>query len=155
MNRIFSTLLLATSLLVATACSKKENKDPMPTPAALPAVTGAFSGAQEVPAVPTTATGAFAGTFDKATRELRFTVTFSGLAPVAGHLHTGAPGANGPFFLPFPFNNAASTGFDSPITGTTILSPAQAAALLASGVYANLHTAARPGGEVRADLTVK
>ena len=155
MNRIFSTLLLATSLLVATACSKKENKDPMPMPAALPAVTGAFSGAQEVPAVPTTATGAFAGTFDKATRELRFTVTFSGLAPVAGHLHTGAPGANGPVFLPFPFNNAASTGFDSPITGTTILSPAQAAALLASGVYANLHTVARPGGEIRADLTVK
>ena len=155
MNRIFSTLLLATSLLAATACSDKENKDPTPAPAALPAVTGAFSGAQEVPAVTTGATGNFTGTFDRTTRELRFTVTFAGLAPTAGHLHTGAPGVNGPVFLPFPFNNAASTGFESPITGTTILSPSQATALLANGVYANLHTAARPGGEIRADLTVK
>ena len=155
MNRIFSTLLLATSLLAATACSDKENKDPMPAPVALPAVTGAFSGAQEVPAVSTTATGTFAGTFDKATRELRFTVTFAGLVPVMGHLHNGAPGVNGSVFLPFPFNNAASTGFESPITGTTILSPAQAAALLANGVYANLHTVAQAGGEIRANLTVK
>ena len=83
---------------------------------------------------------------------MRFTVTVTGLDPTAGHLHTGVPG---PVFLSFPFDNAASTGFESPIAGTTILSPAQAAALLANGVYANLHTAARPGGEVRADLTVK
>lgn len=153
MNRIFSALLLATGLLTATACSK-DNKDMAPAPA-LPTVSATFSGAQEMPAVTTSATGTFAGTFDQATRELRFTVTFAGLVPTAGHLHTGAPGANGPVFLPFPFNNAASTGFDSPITGTTILSPAQAAALLANGVYANLHTTARPGGEIRADLTVK
>ncbi|OGX83114.1 CHRD domain-containing protein [Hymenobacter glacialis] len=157
MNRIFSTLLLATGLLAATACSD-DDKAVTPTPApapALPAVTATFSGAQEVPAVTTAATGNFAGTYDRATRELRFTITYSGLTPTAGHLHTGAPGVNGAVFLPFPFNNAASTGFDSPITGTTILSPAQGTALLANGVYANLHTAARPGGEIRADLTVK
>ena len=154
MNHLFSTLILATGLFAATACSSKS--DPAPTPAPpLPAISGAFSGAQEVPAVTTSATGTFTGTFDKTTRELRYTVTFSGLTPTAGHLHTGAPGMNGPVFLPFPFNNAASNGFDSPIVGTTILTQAQAAALLASGVYANFHTAARPGGEVRADLTVK
>jgi phage-related tail fiber protein len=155
MNRLFSALLLATSLLAATACSDNDEKDPAPAAVALPAVSGAFTGAQEVPAVATSATGTFAGTFDRATRELRFTVTFAGLTPTAGHLHTGAPGVNGPVFLPFPFNDAASTGFVSPITGTSILSPAQAAALLANGVYANLHTAARPGGEIRADLTVR
>jgi hypothetical protein len=155
MNRILSTFLLATGLLAATACSNKNEKDPAPTVVALPAVSGTFSGAQEMPAVTTSATGNFTGTLDKATRELRFTVTFAGLTPTAGHLHIGAPGANGSVFLPFPFNNAASTGFDSPITGTTILSPAQATALLANGVYANLHTAASPSGEVRADLTVK
>ena len=153
MNRIFSTLLLATGLLAAAGCSD-DDQATAPTPA-LPTVSAAFSGAQEVPAVTTTATGNFAGTFDRATRELRFTVTYSGLTPTAGHLHLGAPGANGGVFLPFPFNNAASTGFESPITGTTILSPAQATALLANGVYANLHTAANPGGEIRANLTVK
>ena len=155
MNRIFSTLLLATGLLAATACSKKDDDVAPATVPALPTVSAAFSGAQEMPVVTTSATGAFAGTFDKATRELRFTVTFAGLTPTAGHLHTGAPGANGPVFLPFPFNNAASTGFDSPISGTTILSPAQATALLANGIYANLHTAANLGGEIRANLTVK
>ena len=69
MNRIFSTLLLATGLLAASACSK--TSDSMaPAAVALPAVSGTFSGAQESPAVPTSATGSFAGTFDKATREL-------------------------------------------------------------------------------------
>lgn len=155
MTRFFSVLLLAAGLLTAPACSTKDTPTPAPAAAALPAVSGAFAGAQEMPAVTSAATGAFAGTFDKATRELRFTVTFAGLAPTAGHMHTGAPGANGPVFLPFPFNNAASTGYESPIVGTTILSPAQAAALLANGVYANLHTAAQPGGEIRANLTVK
>lgn len=153
MVRLFSTLLLAAGLLAAPACSTKDT--PTPAPAALPAVSGTFSGAQETPAVTTAATGTFTGTLDKATRELRFTVTFAGLTPTAGHLHTGAPGEKGNVFLPFPFNNAASTGYDSPITGTTILSPAQTAAFLANGVYANLHTAAQLTGEIRANLTVK
>lgn len=153
MNRFLSALLLATSLLAGTACSKDDDATP-PAPT-LPTVTGTFSGAQEVPAVTSAATGNFTGTFDKATRELRFTITYSGLTPTVAHLHTGAPGANGPVFLPFPFNNATSTGFESPITGTSILSPAQAAALQAAGVYANLHSAAQPGGEIRANLTVK
>ena len=155
MTRFFSALLLAAGLLTAPACSTKDTPTPTPAAPVLPAVSGSFSGAQEMPAVASSATGAFTGTFDKATRELRFTVTFAGLSPTAGHLHTGAPGANGPVFLPFPFNNAASTGFESPITGTSVLSPAQATALLANGVYANLHTAAQPGGEIRANLTVK
>ena len=152
MNRILSTLLFATGLLAATACSD-DDKD-MPAPV-LPVVSGTFSGAQEVPAVTTAATGSFTGTFDKTTRELRYTVTFTGLTPAAGHLHLGAPGANGGVFQTFQFNNAASTGFESPIVATTTLSPAQAASLLGTGVYANLHTPANPGGEIRANLTVK
>ena len=154
MKRIFSILLLATGLLAATACSKTSD-NMAPAVVALPAVSGTFSGAQQVPAVTTSATGSFVGTFDKVTRELRYTITFTGLTPVAGHLHTGAPGMNWPVFQPFPKNNATSDGYESPITGTTTLTQAQAAALLANGIYANLHTAANPGGEIRADLTVK
>ena len=154
MNRIFSTLLLATGLLAASACSK--TSDSMaPAAVALPAVSGTFSGAQESPAVPTSATGSFAGTFDKATRELRYTVTFTGLTPVAAHLHLGAPGMGGGVFLTFPKNNATSDGYQSPIVGTSTLTQAQADALLANGVYANMHTPANPNGEIRADLTVK
>ena len=155
MNRIFSTLVLATGLLAAAACSKKDDTTaPAPAPS-LPVVSGSFSGAQELPAVTTAATGSYTATFDKASRELRYTVTFTGLTPTAGHLHTGGPTEKGPFFQPFPFNNATSNGYDSPIIGTTTLTPAQATALLANGVYANLHTTANPGGEIRANLTVK
>lgn len=154
MKHLFSTFLLATGLFAATACSKKD--DTMtPAAPALPAVSGTFSGAQEIPAVSSSATGTYAATFDKATRELRYTVTFAGLTPTAGHLHLGGPGVKGDVFQPFPFNNATSNGYDSPINGTTTLTQAQAAALLANGVYANLHTAANPGGEIRANLTVK
>lgn len=153
MKHIFSTFLLATGLLVATACSKKDdNMAPAP---ALPAVSGTFSGAQEIPAVTTSATGTYSATFDKASRELRYTVTFSGLTPTAGHLHLGGPTEKGPVFQPFPFNNATSNGYESPIIGTTTLTPAQATALLANGIYANLHTVANGGGEIRANLTVK
>ena len=154
MKRIFSILLLATGLLAATACSKTSD-NMAPAVVALPAVSGTFSGAQQVPVATTSATGSFVGTFDKVTRELRYTITFTGLTPVAGHLHTGAPGMLGNVFQSFPKNNATSDGYESPITGTTTLTQAQAAALLANGIYANLHTAANPGGEIRADLTVK
>ena len=89
MNRIFSTILLATGLMVATACSKKDD-NMTPTPVAvLPAVSGTFTGAQEVPAVTSSATGSYTATFDKASRELRYTVTFTGITPVAGRINHG------------------------------------------------------------------
>ena len=98
-----------------------------------------------MPVVTTAATGSFAGTIDQAP------TSCASPSPAWGSRRgTGAPG---PVFLPFPFNNAASISFESPIAGTTILSPAQAVALLANGVYANLHTAAQLGGEIRANLT--
>jgi phage-related tail fiber protein len=153
MKPIFATLLLLTGLFTSTACSDKKDSS-TPTPA-LPVVSGTFSGAQEVPAVTTSAAGTFDGTYNKTTMELKYTVTFTGLTPTAGHLHTGAPGVNGPVFHPFAFNNPTNNGFVSPITGTVTLTEAQATSLMNRSVYANLHTAARPGGEIRADLIVK
>ena len=144
MARLFSALLLAAGLLTAHTCSTKDAAAP-----ALPAVSDAITGAQGMPAVTTATTGSFAGTIDQAPASC----TSPSPSPTWGpRRDTRAPE---PVFLSFPFNNAASPSFESPIAGTTILSPAQAAALLASGVYANLHTAAQPSGEIRANLTVK
>ena len=85
----------------------------------------------------------------------KYSVTYSGLTPLGAHFHTGAPGASGPIAIELPKNNAAKDGYVSPIEGENTFTDVQTAALLSNGVYVNLHTTAYPGGEIRADLTVK
>jgi len=64
----------------------------------------------------------------------------------AAHVHSGVTGVNGP--VVFALNGAA--GSYCGVSGR--LSSAQVAALLAGGMYVNIHTAAFPGGEIRGQL---
>lgn len=109
-------------------------------------VTGTFSGANETPAVTTSATGSVSATYNKGNKTLTCTVTYAGLTPSAGHFHTGAPGVAGPVVIQFPYVAY------SPITGSTLLTQMQEDALLAGNMYANLHTSANPNGEIRANV---
>ena len=112
---------------------------------------GTLTGAQEVPPATTAGTGTLDATFDKGTRRLAYTVTYSGLSgPATGaHFHgPAAPGTNAGVVVPFA--NAAS-----PIKGEATLTEAQAADLLAGRWYVNVHTAAHPGGEIRAQVTTR
>ncbi|MGZ8994333.1 MAG: CHRD domain-containing protein [Burkholderiaceae bacterium] len=112
----------------------------------------ALTGAQEVPPVTTGGSGTVETTFDKSTNVLTWTVTYSGLSgPVtAGHFHGPAPaGANAGVAVPFTGDLA------SPIRGKATLTAAQAADLTAGRLYANLHTAKHPGGEIRGQVTSK
>ncbi len=107
-----------------------------------------LSGAAERPATPSTATGAFAGIIDPVTRVLNYTVTYSGLTPSAGHLHrvNNSTTGNGPVEIPF-------AALASPIIGTATLTTATRVDSLLNGFYyANLHTPAFPGGEIRGDI---
>lgn len=107
-----------------------------------------LSGAAERPTpVTTSATGTFAGIVDPVTRVLNYTVTYSGLTPVAGHLHRiNASNGNGPVEFGFP-------SLASPIIGTATLTTASRVDSLLNGFYyANIHTAANPGGEIRGDI---
>ena len=109
---------------------------------------GTLTGAQEVPPATTAGTGTLDASFDKGTRKLAYTVTYSGLSgPATGaHFHgPAAPGTNAGVVVPFA--NAAS-----PIKGEATLTEAQAADLLAGRWYVNVHTAAHPGGEIRAQV---
>jgi hypothetical protein len=108
-----------------------------------------LKGSNEVPPNNSTATGTAVATLDTQTRTVTYTITFSGLSgPVVGaHFHGPSPaGGNAGIALPFKT-------VQSPIEGSATLTENQAADLVAGKWYANLHTAANPGGELRGQMT--
>jgi CHRD domain len=109
-----------------------------------------LTGAQEVPPVTTQGKGSAEVTFDPASKQLSWTVNYSGLSgpATAAHFHGPAePGKNAGVAVPIP-NQAKS-----PVTGLATLTDAQAADLQAGRYYVNIHTAANPGGEIRGQVT--
>ena len=117
--------------------------------AAVDTYKGTLSSGAEVPPVTGTGTGSASVSYDTATKQVTYNVTYSGLSgpAAAAHIHCGAAaGANAGVAVPFA--NPAS-----PITGSATLTDAQAADLTAGKCYVNIHTAANKGGELRAQLT--
>jgi hypothetical protein len=107
-------------------------------------------GANEVPPNDSPGTGHADVTFDTATRALTWRVTYAGLTgPVIGmHFHGSTlPGQNAGILLPFRGDLA------SPITGSAVLTEAQAADLVGGKWYMNAHTSRHPGGELRGQVS--
>lgn len=111
-----------------------------------------YSGANEVPANASTATGTISGTYDSGTNRIFFAINFSGLtAPAsAAHFHGNAtPGINAPVLVGYTgFPNATSGSY----FGTSVLTDAQEAGLLAGLWYSNMHNSVFPGGEIRTQI---
>lgn len=106
------------------------------------------SGGEEVPSNTSTATGMFNGTFDKTTKILTYTLTFTGLTPTNMHFHKGAVGVNGPVAIAI-----SASPYTSPIsTMTPALTTEQEADLLNGLWYVNIHSAAFPPGEIRGQV---
>ena len=106
-------------------------------------------GSNEVPPNASAGSGKAEAAFDTATKVLTYTVTYSGLSgPALGaHFHgPSEPGKNAGIALPFK-------SAQSPIQGTATLTEAQATDLLGGKWYANIHTGANPGGELRGQMT--
>lgn len=120
-----------------------------------------LSGAQEVPPVAGTGTGAFTLSFDSAQETLTATLTFSGLTSSAdaAHLHFGAAGVGaGPVLF-----DLSTVPFTSPLvvtltsadfqTDVTIVTFADAIdALLTGRMYVDIQTTTNPGGEIRGQI---
>jgi CHRD domain-containing protein len=107
-----------------------------------------LKGTNEVPPNSSPATGVAEAKLDTETRQLSYTITFSGLTGPALGAHFHGPveaGKNAGIVLPFKT-------VQSPIEGTATLTENQAADLLAGKWYANIHTAANPGGELRGQM---
>lgn len=110
---------------------------------------GTLNGANEATPTGSAATGTVTGTYDMNTKILNLTITYTGLTPIAGHVHKGAVGVSGDVIFPF-------TSLTSPIYFTSpALDATQETDLLGGQYYVNLHTTAFQGGEIRAQLVKK
>jgi hypothetical protein len=116
-------------------------------------LSAGLSGVNEVDAQGATGKGApdgagtFAGRLTAATGRLCYVLTSSGIGtPTMAHIHSGAAGANGPVFVPFP---DLTTG-----RHCITIDAAKAAAIAArpDDYYVNIHNADFPGGAVRGQI---
>jgi hypothetical protein len=107
-----------------------------------------LKGSNEVPPNSSPASGTAEATLDTGTKVLTWVVIFKDLTgpAVGAHFHgPSEPGKNAGIVVPFKTTQ-------SPIEGTATLTDAQISDLLAGKWYANIHTAANPGGELRGNM---
>ncbi|MBN9462437.1 MAG: CHRD domain-containing protein [Burkholderiales bacterium] len=106
-----------------------------------------LKGSDEVPAVTTSAAGS--GTITVGSdKSVSGSVTTTGVAGTMAHIHEGAAGANGPVIIPL-----TKEGSDKWVVPSgSKLTDAQYESFKAGKLYVNVHSAAHPGGEVRAQL---
>jgi hypothetical protein len=103
----------------------------------------------EVPPTASTGSGDVLATLDTSKKTLTYTMTYMGLTgpATAAHFHgPAAPGANAGVAIPI------GTNPPSPSTGTVTLTDAQLKDLESGKWYANVHTAANKGGEIRGQM---
>jgi len=106
-----------------------------------------LTGAQEVPPVTTAASGS--GTITVAAdKSISGSVTTSGVAGTAAHIHDGAAGKNGPVIIPLTKTSDNSWS----VPAGTKLTDAQYDSYKAGNLYVNVHSAANKGGEIRGQL---
>ncbi|MDH4124488.1 MAG: CHRD domain-containing protein [Gammaproteobacteria bacterium] len=108
-----------------------------------------MSGAEEVPAVATAATGIAASTMNRDTGVLTLHVRATGVdQATASHIHTAAAGQNGPVLVPLT-QDAGNLGHWS---ASAALDAASLGDYKAGGLYVNVHTPTNPGGEIRGQI---
>ncbi len=106
-----------------------------------------LSGSQEVPAVTTSASGS--GTITVGDdKSISGSVTTTGVAGTAAHIHTAAAGQNGPVTI--PLTKSGDNGWAVP--AGTKLTDAQFEAFKAGNLYINVHSDAHKGGEIRGQI---
>lgn len=105
-----------------------------------------LSGVQEVPAVTTSATGNGTLTVN-ADMTVSGSITTTGVAGTAAHIHMAPVGKNGPVIVTLTKGDNAWS-----VPAGTKLTDAQYKAYKAGDLYINVHSAANKGGEIRGQL---
>jgi hypothetical protein len=146
--------LFLISLVVATvliqACSKSSNNS---TASTMHQISATLNGASENPANTSTGTGSLTGSYDASTKTLSYNLTWTGLSgpATAAHFHGPAQaGTNAAVLVPITITNNAATGAGS----GSVTIPDSVATFLSQGIlYVNVHTTAKPGGEIRGQVS--
>ena len=144
--------LTALALVAAAAFSGCTMMKPEASSANMVAFSTQLRGANEVPANASAGTGSVDAVLNKDTSLLRWKVNYSGLTGPATMAHFHGPAdvsTNAGVALAWP------APIMSPMEGSATLTAAQMADLMAGRWYANIHTAAHPGGEVRGQMMVR
>jgi len=132
--KTLSTLVAALSLALAGAAFAQE-------------VKLTLSGDNEVPSVKTSANGTGAITIG-ADKSVSGWITTSGVTSTAAHIHEAAAGQmNGGVIIPLTKDGEKYT-----VPAGAKLTDKQYEAFKAGNLYVNVHSAANPGGEIRAQL---
>ncbi len=105
-----------------------------------------LSGAHEVPAVTTSASGSGTVTIGS-DDSVSGSVTTTGIDGTMAHIHEAPAGKNGPIIIPL-----TKDGNKWVVPAGAKLTSAQEKAFKAGDLYVNVHSAAHPGGEIRAQL---
>lgn len=109
-------------------------------------ITTTLTGDQEVPPVKS-AGGGTSSIVIGSDRTVSGSVTTTGIAGIAAHIHEAAPGKNGAVIIPL-----TKDGNTYAVPPGTMLSAEQYASFQAGNLYVNIHTTANPEGEIRGQL---
>ena len=152
-SRISALALTGVALAAVTGCGMMKGGSGMGMAGSNTVVFSTqLRASNEVPTNASQGTGSVDAVLNKETSQLRWKVSYSGLSgpATAGHFHgPAAPGANAGIALGWPNPMTAA------MEGTATLTAGQVADLMAGRWYANIHTAANPGGEIRGQMTVR
>jgi len=106
-----------------------------------------LSGSNEVPPVTSPASGS--GTVSVSSdRVVTARITVQGMSATAAHIHSGAPGTNGPVIVPF-----VKQGDNTFVAADGAkMTEEQYRAYKSGNTYVNVHSAKNPSGEIRGQL---
>ena len=158
MKAIKALLVFSAVSLIAIGCQKIRDFLPHKDPKVISRTHLEMSGAQEVPARTTAATGRIDISYDKKTKLLTYGVAWQGLTgiPIGSHIHGTAPrGVNAP--IKHDFTPLLPKAVSGTFTNTVLVDEISIKedSLLAGLYYINIHTPMFPGGEIRGQLEFK